>query len=302
MGRRASRSLATTVCLAVGLVGACGGAPVRTEATGAEPTTSPSLALPEGPNPDSTILELRAFAARYPGTVHAAEALARIGDLETERGRVEHAIDAYLRVVCPPEDAGADGLVVLDPSEPARCAPLISQPIPNATIWARIGHAYFGENDHARALVSFEAALALLPPEHALVPRVTYLRAWTLYRDSRYAEALEAFGRVVALPDEQLSDEALEYVALLVAEPDWDDDGSPDAERGLARPAVRTWLAAHPELEARALDGAASALLDLAELRDAIAMDDEIERRFPASPEAARALARTAEARRRLGP
>ncbi len=65
---------------------------------------------------------------------------------------------------------------------------------------------------------------------------------------------------------------------------------------------MRTWLAAHPELEARALDGAASVLLDLAELRDAIATDDEIVQRFPASPEAARAIARTAEARRRLGP
>jgi outer membrane protein assembly factor BamD (BamD/ComL family) len=43
-------------------------------------------------------------------------------------------------------------------------------------------------------------------------------------------------------------------------------------------------------------------LLDLAELRDAIATDDEIVQRFPASPEAARAIARTAEARRRLGP
>lgn len=296
--------VATTVCVA--LVSACGGPSSSTEPAhstrAVRDVSARHVELPEGGNPDSTIVELRAFAARYPATPYAAEALARIGDLETERGRVEHAIDAYLRVVCPPEDAVADGLVVLDPSELSRCASLIAQPIPNAGIWARIGHAYFEDNDHARALVSFEAALALLPPEHALVPRVTYLRAWTLYRDGRYAEALEAFGRVVALPDEQLAGEALEYLAVIVAEPDWDDDGAPDTERGLARPAVRTWLAAHPELEARALDGAASVLLDLAELRDAIAMDDEIERRSPGSPEAARARARTAEAHRRLGP
>lgn len=296
--------LATTVCLA--LVGACGGPSSSTEpAHGTDAVRhigARHMELPEGANPDSTIVELRAFVARYPRTPHAAEALARIGDLETDRGRVEHAIDAYLRVVCPPEDSVADRLVVLDPSELSRCAPLISQPIPNAAIWARIGHAYFEENDLSRALAGFEASLALLPPEHALVPRVTYLRAWTLYRESRYAEALEAFGRVVALPDEQLSGEALEYLAVIVAEPDWDDDGAPDAARGTARPAVRAWLDAHPDLEARVLDGAAAALLDLAELGDAIALDDEIVQRFPGSAEAERARARSLEAHRRLGP
>lgn len=299
------RSTATIVCLALGLASACGGAPSSATTTAAEETAvqrGPQLALPAGPDPDSTILELRAFAARYPGTVHAAEALARIGDLETERGRVEHAVDAYLRVVCPNETPPAQALAVLDPSDVDRCAPLVVQAVPVATIWARLGDAYFEASDHARALASFEASLASLPPEHALVPRVTYLRAWTLYRDGRFAEALEGFGRVVGLPDERLSGEALAYVALLVAEPDWDDDGAPDAERGLARPAVRTWLATHPELEARALDGAASVLLDLAEREDVIAMDDEIVRRFPGSPEAARAIARTAEAHRRLGP
>lgn len=110
--------------------------------------------------------------------------------------------------------------------------------------WAIRGEEAFEQGRLPDAHAAYARALALWPADHRWRRLVEYKLAWTCYRMDRFPEALERFAVVAdAPPEPPLADEAIEYLAIIVAEVDWDGDMREDARFGLARPEVVAWLA-----------------------------------------------------------
>lgn len=274
--------------------------PVSTGETGAM-VASDACASLAGAEPDTSVAALRALADRCPRTPRGADALAQVGDAELEAGHTDAALDAYLRVVCPPPANAPAGPIALDLSEASSCIPWVDAPEANGAIWARIGQIYFDAPDLPRALASFDASLAQLPRTSVLRTRASYLRGWTLFRADRFAEALAPFGEVAEADDPALRDEALSYLGILVAEQDWDLDGRPDAVLDVARPAVRTFLTEHPSLAPAVLSATAQTYFETADFARSMAIDRALLQQYPDAPEAGTASARMTEARARGG-
>lgn len=96
-------------------------------------------------------------------------------------------------------------------------------------LW-RIGELDFelGRLDGAEA--AYGHLLAGLDADSEWYPVVAYKWAWTAYRDQRFADALARFTQVVtaAPATNDLRAESLQYLAIVVAERDWNDDGTAD--------------------------------------------------------------------------
>ncbi|MBN8611078.1 MAG: tetratricopeptide repeat protein [Deltaproteobacteria bacterium] len=306
----------TTIAIALSIAAmssACGGPrPLRTRPRVVEvaPIESPASVTEVDPpaetqaaegEPDATIRTLRATIARRPRTPEAAEALVQIGDLESDRGRVMEAIQAYLSVACPSmTPASAEtALEALDASAVTTCSPWVQAPAAVGEVWARLGGLYFDLPDLARAEASFDAALARLPVTSPTRLPALYRLAWTQYRRDHYAAALESFARVIDAVDEgTLRDESLAYLGVIVAETDWDADGREDASVDLARAEVRAFFTRHPTLVSEAMWEAARTLFDSADYARSIAIDEALLQRAHRMDEV---RARIAEARRRSG-
>ena len=123
----------------------------------------------------------------------------------------------------------------------------LADPSDRGFAWWRIGETNFELGRLDRAEAAYARALGGLSSEEPWRGVVLYKWAWTAYRDDRYRDALERFTLVLATPVPEgrsvLWVEALEYMAILVAEDDWDGDGAPDAVVGLDRPEVVAWQA-----------------------------------------------------------
>lgn len=108
-------------------------------------------------------------------------------------------------------------------------------------VWLRIGELHFDDGDLPLARRAYERAAA--SPEARWYALALYKLAWTHYREVNYPAAIATFGRLLdwcagpAPKDAEpaLRDEAVQYIALMLTEDDWDDDGHPDPGAGLAR-------------------------------------------------------------------
>ena len=110
-------------------------------------------------------------------------------------------------------------------------------------IHLRIGENYFDYGEFAKAAEHYEAALRY--PESKFYDKVLYKLAWTHFQMWDYDRAIQAFKQLIAWYDANrdrtgtlgsaLREEAVEYLAKSLTEDDWDNDGEPDAERGVAR-------------------------------------------------------------------
>lgn len=113
--------------------------------------------------------------------------------------------------------------------------------------WWMIGEIDFEAGNLERAEAAYAYVLAGLAAESPMRSVVAYKLAWTSYRRDHYEDALERFARVLSssVPEGvgDLHAEAIEYMAIIVAEDDWDLDGAPDAQLGLDRPEVVAWRA-----------------------------------------------------------
>lgn len=272
-----------------------------TEHADTTPEETPAETEAASGEPDATITRLRAVVARAPRSGAAAEAWIQIGDLESDRGRVPAAIQAYLSVACtesaPPSPETA--LEALDASTVASCRPLVDAPAAIGEVWARLGGIYFAQPDLARAEASFEQAAARLSTDSPTRLPALYHLAWTQYRRQRFALALESFARVVeSVSDGSLRDESLAYLGIIVGESDWDLDGRDDDVRDLARPELRAFLARHPTLVSEVMWEAARTLFDSADYARSIAIDEQLLQRAHRIDEV---RARIADARRRGG-
>lgn len=242
----------------------------------------------------------RPAAAPSPATSAAAaeaEARAREGDLLWERGDGEGALGRWSAIVCPSQPP------LFDPARIADCRPIVPPSAALTALWLQIGRVAFETSDGPRAIAALEAFLALAPDDDPQIATARYVLGWAFYRADRYAEALQAFAKAATFASSEVREEAVTYLGILVAEPDWDGDGADDALRGLGRPEVRALFDDERALAADVMWSAANTLADMARYVDAIALYRELVARFPDDPRVADANARAEVARTRmLGP
>ena len=138
-----------------------------------------------------------------------------------------------------------------------------------------------------------------MPDRAALLHR----RAFALRKLGRAADALAGFEELVLEPSAgALRAEALTSLAPLVADPDWDGDGAPDAAHGLARPEVAARLATPAAFHAEWLERVGDVLADAARWSDADRAYGEVLGRFPGLPREAAVRAKQDAVRTRLAP
>ena len=116
-----------------------------------------------------------------------------------------------------------------------------SQFVPES--WIRVGEYYFdlGELENARDAYG----KSMEYKESRFYDKALYKLAWTHYRQDNFDEAIKRFKELVEYSDELerktgrsgsvLRAEAVQYVAISLAENDWDSDGIVDDAFGLAR-------------------------------------------------------------------
>jgi tetratricopeptide (TPR) repeat protein len=109
--------------------------------------------------------------------------------------------------------------------------------------WTRVGEMHFDGGELPLAISAYTRVLDY--KDSSYYDKALYKLAWSFYRDNRYHEAIRDFDRLVKFADEKkaagdkfgsdLRPEAIQYLAISFAEPDWDGDTAPDAETGLQR-------------------------------------------------------------------
>lgn len=110
--------------------------------------------------------------------------------------------------------------------------------------WLRIGEFYFDEGDWERAIAAYEAAMK--HEDSRFYEMAIYKLAWTYFQKYDYDRAIRSFKQLIEAYDQvagkgdralagALRDEAIEYLALSLAEDDWDGDGLPDTNAGVDR-------------------------------------------------------------------
>ncbi len=110
--------------------------------------------------------------------------------------------------------------------------------------WTRIGEFHFDQPTELRlAIAAFRKVLTF--KDSPYYDRALYKLAWSYYRDNRFPEAVREFDNLVKYADERtaagqkvgsdLRPEAVQYLGVSFAEPDWDGDTLPDPITGLQR-------------------------------------------------------------------
>ncbi len=132
-----------------------------------------------------------------------------------------------------------------------------SEFIPEA--WIRIGEYFFDLNDLESAKLAYAKAMNF--PESRFFDKALYKLAWTHYRQDEFEEAIQRFKELVEYSDEQmrktgqsgsvLRAESVQYIAISLAENDWDADGITDEAFGLER--VKQYLPGQQPYEREAL-------------------------------------------------
>ncbi len=103
--------------------------------------------------------------------------------------------------------------------------------------WLRIGEARFDAARWSDAALAYARAAA---PGTQWYEMALYKLAWTRFMQGDRPASLEEFARLLALPAgsdlrSALQEEAVQFTARSLAEPDWDGDGLADASGGAAR-------------------------------------------------------------------
>lgn len=125
--------------------------------------------------------------------------------------------------------------------------------------WVRIGEYYFDGNELEQAREAYIQAMKY--PESRFYDKALYKLAWTFYRQDNFDEAIKRFRELIEYSDAQeaktgksgsvLRAEAVQYMAISLAEEDWNLDGITDDEFGLGR--VRQYLPATKAYEREVL-------------------------------------------------
>lgn len=173
-----------------------------------------------------------------------------------EMGEDGQAKQTLLALVCsnqykpldppaPPPPPGKFGNGKASEDEPYKgCVPVRkdSKFIPEA--WTRVGEFHFDNPAELKlAIAAFRKVLTF--GDSPYYDRALYKLAWSYYRDNRFPEAVREFDNLVKYADRRseegkkvgsdLRPEAVQYLGVSFAEPDWDGDTLPDNITGLQR-------------------------------------------------------------------
>ncbi len=116
-----------------------------------------------------------------------------------------------------------------------------SEFVPEA--WIRIGEYHFEYNELELAKQSYLEAMKF--PDSKFFDKALYKLAWTYYRQDNFDQAIKEFKRLVEYSDDLerrtgqsgsvLRAEAVQYIAISLAEEDWNLDGVKDDDFGIMR-------------------------------------------------------------------
>lgn len=126
--------------------------------------------------------------------------------------------------------------------------------------WVRIGEFHFDYNELELAKQAYIEAMKF--PDSKFFDKALYKIAWTYYRQDNFDQAITEFKRLVEYSDELrertgqegsvLRAEAVQYIAISLAESDWNLDGQKDDDFGLTR--VRRYITGDKPYEREVLD------------------------------------------------
>ncbi|MCC6876591.1 MAG: hypothetical protein IT378_19975, partial [Sandaracinaceae bacterium] len=213
------------------------------------------------PDLATTIALARRLVREHTGYRHLDRAAYLLGYALEESGRPDEALAAYRGIVCA-DRFGFEPAAVSDPQDPLHpalpaapasspyegCRPLLETPLA-AELWLGIGEHHFEGGDRAlpAAIAAYERVVAA--QDDRLFTFGLYKLAWSHYRASEYPQALEHFARLVDHSDAELARtgragselraEAMEYLAITLAFPDWNENGADDPDEGLPGPLAR---------------------------------------------------------------
>jgi tetratricopeptide (TPR) repeat protein len=213
----------------------------------------------EGPNPPDTppprvdytptITLYKRLLTEFPSYRFLDAAYYLLGFCLGEMGEDQQAKQALLALVCVNKYKPLDPPVTTPKgggSEDAYndCTPVRkdSKFVPEA--WTRIGEFHFDNpNELKLAIAAFRRVLTF--KDSPYYDRALYKLAWSYYRDNRFPEAVREFDNLVKYADARtaagqkigsdLRPEAVQYLGVSFAEPDWDGDTLPDPVNGLQR-------------------------------------------------------------------
>lgn len=250
-----------------------------------------------GPDYAPTIALYQQLLERFPTWARRGAALYVLGYCLDRQGRTEEAVAAWRRAVC------SDGS-----SDYASCEPLEGDAALRAEMWLRVGGHEFDAPDPAandRAIAAYSRAL------DGAAPRVRslalYMLAWAHYRAGSYEAAIARFTDLVDAPhgSSALRAEAIDYVAIALADVDWNADSVDDREQGLPSPLAR---ATDPTLIAQDRPWTVEILLALGRVafdeghyEDAAQVLEEAVRRWPLDYRIPAAIVSLARAYERMG-
>lgn len=173
-----------------------------------------------------------------------------------ETGRPQAGDQVWLNAVCPNHSAS----VGLDAEGGYQTCRPIHNGVATARIWEQLGTQHAMTNEYGLSEQAFERCLTVYEiaqtgrqteaPDVETRQHAIYMLGWIGFRQNRYRSALDRFAMALSLnsesPNEGITNESIAYSAAILANPDWNQDGTPDSESPELR--CRTYLSAHPNL------------------------------------------------------
>ncbi len=209
-----------------------------------ERAAATSSEAPDRPDFQPTVALYESLIARFPDYRRIDGVYYLVGYCLNEMGRSAEAVRAWQAVVCanrfsygtPLENAPADLYADCTPIRPG--ADMLSE------TWFRIGEHHFDDyaDPHAlqRAITAYSRITS--DPSDRNYGLAQYKLAWAYFRATRYPEAARAFGELVRWSDEQqrrtgrsgseLRPEAIQYLGIVFAYDDWNENEIVDSDEG----------------------------------------------------------------------
>ena len=154
--------------------------------------------------------------------------------------------------------------------------------------WWRIGNYFFDAGKLDKAIAAYLKVIEDKEGSHFY--KGLYQLAWSYFRADEYIKSVNRFSELIRLSDEDesgrganLREESIQYLAISLQEDDWDDDGEPDLESGLAR--VRNYLENGHKFEIDVVKRLMKVLFDNARYELMVEIAQYYLARFPADSE-----------------
>jgi TolA-binding protein len=266
--------------------------------------------VPPPPKADygRTIALYQRLIKEFPSYRHIDGAHYLLGYCLGEEGKEAEARQAYLALVCHNRH---DALATPEPAKPTRgdrkrgvkiaippdyddCTAVNAEQRFLPETWTRIGELHFDYNELELSIAAYAKVLQF--KDSPYYDKALYKLAWAYYRLDAYLEAIARFDELIRWSDAEakrtggkpsdLRAEAVQYVAISLAEPDWDGDLLPDGETALQR-ADRFFAGRAEELYVREVYAKIGDILfDTGSFEQAVRVYQETINRWPLHPEA----------------